>query len=248
MTIHASGTPLKLSEIAAEFSGNNMGNKRGIGWYLDGTLTTGNFASTNLKFSDFYNKRITDPAGAGSTVITPGSTSWPVPLYRNSITFAAWAGGGGGGDGAGTTVTLPTTTLSCFKGEGFSTGYGGGASGGDQNESGQAFSANGGYNGGNAGGLSYGGGTGGAWPGTNQGSRPGNTPGGGASAYNTSDGSPYPATSYRPGGGGGGFARKTYTPAELPSGTNVPITVGTGGSSGSGIAAGGAGQVNISWT
>lgn len=246
MTIHASGTPLTMTQIAAEFTGYNLGSKRGGGWYVDGALTNGAFSSTNLKFSDFYGKRLTDPAGASSTTIGPTATiSWPVPLYRNSITFSAWAGGGGGTDNAtGTTVTLPTTTLEVYRGRPYGNGVGT-ATGGDINESGAPGTY---YNGGNSGGMAYGGGAGAAQPGTNNGYASGHTPGGGGSGYYYNDGSPYPAIGGTPGASGGGFARKTYTPDVLQYGATVPITVGHGGSSSATAGSGGDGRVTISWT
>ena len=33
MTVHASGTPIKLSEITAEFGGSDMNSQKGKTWY-----------------------------------------------------------------------------------------------------------------------------------------------------------------------------------------------------------------------
>jgi hypothetical protein len=99
MTVHASGTPLRLSEIVAEFKqNNNISSKKGVTWYVDSSLDNGKFVSANLKFSDFYSKRATDPATPGSYDVPPGTDiSWQVPLYRNTMTVQCWGGGGRGG-------------------------------------------------------------------------------------------------------------------------------------------------------
>jgi hypothetical protein len=64
MTIHASGTPIKFSEIAAEFglpSGRNIGAYRisqSVGTLSNLPLDTGVPQSGQIKFSDFYSKRL----------------------------------------------------------------------------------------------------------------------------------------------------------------------------------------------
>ena len=176
MAIKASGAFLKMSEINDQFLlGNSAGVHRGVTWYVDSAATTGTFSSTNLKFSDFYSKRKTDPAGGGSTTYS-ASGSFTVPLFRTSLVIDAWGGGGGSGgtNGGDTSVTVSTGTLSAGGGKGGggggrrttgAGGAGGSATGGDTNQpgaaGGQGAGANGGT-GGSAGGIEYGGGAGGA--------------------------------------------------------------------------------------
>ena len=61
MTLPASG-PISLADINGEFGlGYNLNAYRGVTWYTDAGAT-GTFPTTNLSFSDFYNKRATAPA------------------------------------------------------------------------------------------------------------------------------------------------------------------------------------------
>ena len=257
MTIKGSGSLSLTSDIVGEFTGatgKNMGSLRGTRWYVDNALPTDVFPSTNISFSQFYAKRVTDPAGSGSTSYTPGDYTFVTPLYRNSITFYAWGGGGGsnaGGSGDASTVSLPDTTLTA--GGGYSAAYGGsrryvGPAGPGGTQSGGQLGENGGNGsgairgpGGNAGGLAYGGGTGGVNPGANYTAFPGNAPGGGGSATFGYDGSKDPGFSGAGGAGGAGFSGSTYTPTNLAKDTGVNIHVGAAGGNG------GAGRVNISW-
>jgi hypothetical protein len=257
MTIHASGTPIKMSEIVAEFTANtgkNMSSMRSRTWYTDDSITIGNFPTTNISFSSMYSKRATDPAGNGNWVNGPGDYTFVIPLYRNNINFYAWGGGGGslaGGDGGTSTVTLPATTLTANGGQqGGAGGYryvgppgaGGGHSGGSFGEDGQGGSGDFRGPGGNAGGTSYGGGAGGTNPGANYTAFPGNAPGGGGSGSFGYDGSHDPAFSGGGGAGGSGFAGVTYNSGQLTSGTSVNIHIASAGGNG------GNGQVKITWS
>ena len=106
MTIKPSGSPLRLSEIVSEFAHNTIGTKKNVTWYVDTSLDTGKFTTTNLKFSDFYSKRATDPAVPGSYDVPPGTdVQYTVPLYRNSMIVECWGGGGRGGAYGGSTGT-----------------------------------------------------------------------------------------------------------------------------------------------
>ena len=260
MAIKASGAFLKSTEIDTEFMlGNSASAYRGVSWYVDNALTTSTFSSTNLKFSEFYSKRKTDPAGAGSTTYA-ASGSFTVPLYRNSLIVDAWGGGAGSGgsNGGETSVTVSTGVLRAGGGRGGggggrrTTGAGGGggsATGGDINQPGAAGGSGGSNAGGNAGGVAYGGGTGGAAPATancggNAGS-PGNAPGGGGAGNHGVDCSKDPGWSYSGGGGGGGFVRKTLSAEQAPYQSVITFTVGAAGT---GDANGAAGQVKMTWS
>jgi hypothetical protein len=95
--------PLDLAAINSEWGlGTDLTLYHGVRWYYDGNLTTDVFSSTTLKISDFYGKRATDPAASGVYFAnTAGSSSFTVPLYRNSIKIEVWGGGGSGGGGNG---------------------------------------------------------------------------------------------------------------------------------------------------
>jgi len=256
MTIKGSGSLSLNSDIVNEFTGatgKNIGSLRGTTWYLDDVLTTSTFPSTNISFSQFYNKRVTDPAGAGSTSYTPGDYAFTVPLYRNSITFYAWGGGGGSnisGTGDTSTVFLPELTTLVANGGRYGgggarryvgpAGPGGGFSGGQIGENGAGGGGAKGP-GGNAGGMAYGGGAGATNGGGNFATYPGNPPGGGGSGFFGYDGSKDPGYSGGGGAGGGGFSGSTYNPSNLAKGTGVDIHVAAAGGNG------GAGRVNISW-
>jgi hypothetical protein len=59
--------PLDLAAINTEFGlGTDLTLYHGVRWYYDGNLTTGLFGGSTIKISDFYGKRATDPASAGS--------------------------------------------------------------------------------------------------------------------------------------------------------------------------------------
>jgi hypothetical protein len=99
--------PLDLASINAEWGlGTDLTLYHNARWYYDGNLTTGLFNGSTIKISDFYGKRATDPAGSGVYFAnTAGSSSFTVPLYRNSIKIEIWGGGGAGGNGNGGTGT-----------------------------------------------------------------------------------------------------------------------------------------------
>jgi hypothetical protein len=225
--------------------------------YTTSDLSGGQFPYSDLKFSMFFSKRSTDPAGAGSTIYaTPGNYNFVTPLFRNTIRFDCWGGGGGaggsGGSNGGTsTVSLPGTTLVGGGGGGGGgggrravggAGGGGGASGGTSNENG---AGGGGRTGGNAGGQAAGGGGGAPYNGGNFQGSAGYAPGGGGGGWFGYDGSKDPGYSGGGGGGGGGWSEITFTPATLPKGTSVPISVGGAGGGGFN---GAAGEVKISWS
>ena len=248
MTIHDNKSPIRLSEIAAEFNHNNLSTKKGQTWYLDGVLTTGTFATAQLRYSDFYLKRATDPAAAGSYDAPVGSTTFTVPLYRNNLNVKVWGGGGrggnfgrpgqyaadghyepnggdssfgsviGGGGGGGQNAGTGTAGGNYY-GAG---GAGGVASGGDINLAGAAGGGGGG-NGGNAGDS---GGAGGVNPGGRCQYADGTYPGGGGSGSNYNFNGKFPA--YCGGGGGGGYAEKNFPAGTLPAGTQIPVVVGAG--------------------
>ncbi|MBI2030620.1 hypothetical protein HYT05_03290 [Candidatus Kaiserbacteria bacterium] len=183
---------------------------------------------------------------AGSqTYSTSGSYTFTVPLNFSSITVEVWGGGGGGQDCtvlyAGTSAAKAYCSGGIWGGDSSfgtmiargghgsggitnSTGdhSGGTASGGDINLTGEQ----GNWNGTNCPGK------GGASP--NGGGRSGGWPGGGG------DGSCMPWGA--DGGGGGGYAKKTYSSNALTPGAKINVTVGAGGASRS---AGGA--VKVTW-
>jgi len=265
MTIKPSGSSLTLTEIDNEFGlGTSLGVMRGVTWYLDNVTTTGTFASSNLKFSDFYSKKSGDPAGSGTTTYsTPGSFTFTVPLFRTNIVIDAWGAGGAQlADGGDTSATATGLNLNAGGGKGGGGGgrrttspggIGGTATGGDINEPGEAGGTGGTNRGGNAGGQAYGGGTGGSAGADNGacGNNPGGngtSPGGGAGGDRGVDCSKNPGWSYAGGGGGGGFVRKTLASGVLSAGSSVSVTVGAGcPDSGQGGSSGN-GQVKITWS
>jgi hypothetical protein len=228
--------------------------------YTTADLTISYFPTTDIKFSQFYGKKGTDPSGSGSTTYntTPQTSySFVVPLYRTSLQIDAFGAGGGATSPsyAGGATTVVKTGLGAFSmtaggggggGAGGSrsiggSGGGGGATGGDINLSGGdgAGATTGGASGGYP---SYGGGAGGPYPGNTGSYGAGGVPGGGASGFLSYDGSKYPAFSGAGGGGGGGFVRKTFLPKDLRAGSVLAVNVGTG------VAGGGAGRVVITWS
>lgn len=81
MTLQASGA-ISMSQINAEFGrGTSLSAYRGTTWYTDAGAT-GIFASTNLKFSDFYSKRAT-PLNVGIAY----QTNLVNPANQSSYTF-----------------------------------------------------------------------------------------------------------------------------------------------------------------
>jgi hypothetical protein len=182
------------------------------------------------------------------TFATPGSYSFTVPKYDGSMTIEVWGGGGGASGGpyfhnistgqAGTQSSAYSMTAGGGKGGTASSrqgpwwiiyvpasgGAGGTASGGATNLTGGAGTA----------------GYGGASP---HGGGAGSAPGGGGGTDGNSEVG---------GGGAGGYAKTTYTAANLPEGTDINITVGTGGPGASfGGYTGGSGAsgaVRFTWT
>ena len=109
MTIHSSGTPIKVSEINTE-----LGNSSTLTGNLGSTSFRGlaGIASGTIKLSNFY--------GASSirfALLTSG-TSYTIPGAATSVTVVCIGGGGGGGGG-----TLRTNNTGPYTGGG---GGGGG--------------------------------------------------------------------------------------------------------------------------
>lgn len=228
--------------------------------YTTADLTISYFPTTDIKFSQFYGKKGTDPSGSGTTTYntTPQTSySFVVPLYRTSLQIDAFGAGGGATSPsyAGGSTTVVKTGLGAFSmtaggggggGAGGSrsigpSGAGGGFSGGDIGIRGGdgAGATTGGASGGYP---SYGGGAGGPYPGNTGNYGAGGVPGGGASGFLIYDGSKYPGFSGAGGGGGGGFVRKTFLPKDLRAGAVLQVNVGAG------VAGGGAGRVVITWS
>jgi len=84
--------------------GDDLNDYHGVA-YFDTfyPFNRGKFNTTingSLSFSDFYSKTNIDPAPAGSTLITtPGSSTFTVPVFRNTFSVEVWGAGGGGGAG-----------------------------------------------------------------------------------------------------------------------------------------------------
>ncbi|MBM3271895.1 hypothetical protein FJY94_01255, partial [Candidatus Kaiserbacteria bacterium] len=190
---------------------------------------------------------------AGSqTFSTPGTHTFTVPQYTGSLTVEVWGGGGGGEHcyPQANGVRYVTYTRFCWGGNtagsassfngvianGGQTGdgaVGGTATGGDVNLSGENSSSCGGsvyqYCGGGGSGLDP------------VATRHGVAPGGGADGYFQA--------SLTYGGGGGGYAKKTWNPGALTTGASYTVTVGSGGSNanGNGAAPGAPGRVTLTW-
>ena len=263
--------PISFADIQAAFGfGYGMNNYQNSRWYQPASLVYGNFSPDQISFSDFYNKQGADPAGNGSqTFPIAGTTSFTVPLYRNTFTIKMWGGGGGGGSyelgGAyGQTGGTSSTTFNSFV-----TAANGGTGGQNAltyNGGGLAFGANGtggtasgnvtsttgrnGYNYGVGAGAPNGGGDVAPAIQTSP-SGNGSVPGGGGSGFYYSTGGKFPAVAG--GGGSGGYALSTYLPSQVPAGVSGTVVVGAGGAPGAtGRGAyggtGGVGQIIISWS
>lgn len=109
MTLPTSGT-ISLNAINTEFAlGNNLGAYRGQRWYRDDNTrgyfddsTTGNFPPIDV--SEFYSKRspssVSFPVGQVNTYTTPGTYSFPINFFYNTLLIEVRGGDGtGGGDG-----------------------------------------------------------------------------------------------------------------------------------------------------
>lgn len=91
--------PISLADINTEFGlGTNLAAYRG-GLWGKADNSSGVFASTNLKASDFYSTAKV-LAGSNATVSTAGAGSVVIKPYK-TITFALRGGGGSSGGGAG---------------------------------------------------------------------------------------------------------------------------------------------------
>lgn len=266
MTIHGNGTPLKMSEITAEFTRSSLSLLRGVTWYLDNSATTGTFATNNLKFSDFYSKKASPSivyTSGTQTYTTPGNYTFIVPVHAGTVSIEGWGSGGSGlpagANGGDTVISWPGFTLTAGGGFGAGgggrrymgpPGAGGTATGATTNTPGNPGSAGTPYASGGMGGTapsgSIAGGAGGAGGGPGVGvilGQAGHQPGGGGGGMQVTDGSGDPSFS---GSGGGGSGALVATGAvNIAAGTVINITVGAGGA-GDGI--GGDGEVKIVWT
>lgn len=276
------GNSLAISEINTGFAlGNDLGVYRGATWYYRGNLTTGTFPSgpnAKLNIGNFYSKQPTDPATAGTQIITtPGSGTFTVPLYRNTLKIELWGSGGGGGSGwhdgyddghdGANTVVLGITAGGGKKGLGGyrydnqsgAGGVGGTASGTIANATvltktsgSSGSSGNAGANKGGDGGASPSGGAIGAGGSQGNGSS-GGTPGSGGGGGGYSDHqSKNPNQAAGGGGGGGAYANIYYASyGAIASGTTVNYTIGAPGAGsvqGSYGGSGGSGEIKITWT
>ena len=187
------------------------------------------------------------------TYSTAGTYTFVAPSHADVITVEVWGAGGGGQQCHATAVSQPYPLLTCLGGGTGGTSYfsnvtavgghgagtysnisadlqpppnatGGPAQGGDINIQGEAGNWNIVANPGKGGGSPNGGGRSGGFPG-----------GGGDGIFDNTWGS------Y--GGGGGGYAKKTYATGQLMPGSQISVAVGSGGAYG-----GATGAVKITWT
>jgi hypothetical protein len=276
MATPTSGT-ISIGVINSVFGrGNNLNAYRGTVWYQPNSLVYGYFPSGAISLSDFYNKQPNDPATTGSaTYLTPGTTSFTAPLYRNSLAIYVWgAGAGGGGYGnspgssytdgtqfggtGGTSVFYGPDTLVANGGVGGQTagtpgvvaygtgGVGGTASGGTTNTSGGNGTDG---NAGCIGGASPNGGAATAYLSTQSAGYAGNFQGGGGGGMLYSLGGKFPAAAG--GGGGGGYTTIVYSAGGLTAGVSYTLVVGAGGAGGPNNIAGGNGangEIYIVWS
>jgi hypothetical protein len=94
MTIHGTGTPIRLSEIATEFGGATpyrLGN-----YYAGGANvpsgTPGIPTSGSINLNSFYSKSKSVPGSASYT--TPGTSSFTVPAAGTWTTLTVTVDGG----------------------------------------------------------------------------------------------------------------------------------------------------------
>jgi hypothetical protein len=212
-------------------------------------------------------KKTTGCTPGSTSYTTAGSYSWTVPSAPNCIFVVELWGGGGGGScqvgypgtaGGSTTFNDGTATLTAGGGGGGSgtngsTGSAGGSgSGGTTNIPGEPGTASmvypsGYYYSGRGGNGAHDGGRGGKNVGLHNEAitalASGGAPGGGGG------GGKFTASTNLGGSGGGAYVYKAYAPGELVAGSSKAITVGVGGTQGTGCTGGlgGAGQVTISW-
>jgi len=275
MATPTSGT-ISIGVINSVFGrGNNLNAYRGTVWYQPNSLVTGNFSSGAISLSDFYNKQPTDPATTGSqTFSTPGTTTFTVPLYRNSLTVQIWgAGGGGGGYGSSAVYSYAGGNSSFY--DAYASGGNGGQMAGTSIYGGNVYGAGGAGGssaygnsiilGGNAGyagdsgilgvgaGAPNGGGN--ATPGFRQTpAQYGTFPGGGGAGFYYDTGGKFPAVAG--GGGSGAFAQSVWAGGAFAAGSSITVVVGAGGQSGTDSSSGyypyggvgGNGQVYVVWS
>lgn len=227
MTIKGAGTPLWMSEIAAEFGGSQP-------YYLSQFYRNGGRVTANntgiptagaIGMGSFYG---TAKAVSGSaSYTTPGTYSFTIPVHQ-TLTIDVRGGGGGGGD------------MGVNYGYGIqNSGYGNGQPGGQSHFAGAI--------------VGNGGGAGASWPGGSGGA---GTAGGGNSSNTAGGGSAGGAGSCYIGycggsGGNGGRAVSVYNFGVYTPGQVVTIVVGGGGASTNSPYrgnAGASGAVYISWT
>lgn len=208
MTLPSGGNtpPISLSDINAEFGlGTNLGAYRG-GIWGKADDTSGVFAATNLKVSDFYSKAKVVAGSASNT--TAGSGSFTVKPYK-TITIVLRGGGGQGGGGGGTTNNTNTCNTPVA-------GSGANGVGSSFGSSGNAWNLNAAAGGGGAGGS-------GQSPGTN------GTQGTDGAGYDGAVARASGGGGSTTGGNGGGGGMQTIT-------LTNPALGGTGPVSGSSIA------------
>lgn len=191
------------------------------------TDASGSFADVMVTFQSKTAAIVVTPGTASYS--NPGSFDFAIPPY-NSLTVEVWGGGGGGQictwfSGCSNGSAGGDSLFDVLKGGGGSNLSPGVGVGGDVNSSGET----GNWSGTNNCGL---GGSSGGPLGTA--TRDGKFPGGGGDAQCNLVGAN--------GGGGGGYARKTYAPGTLPVGSVISGKVGAAGS----VSAAG-GQVRFSW-
>lgn len=250
MATPVSGT-ISINDINSVFGrGTNLNAYRGTIWYQPNSLVYGYFSSGSISLSNFYNKQPNDPATSGSIdYTTPGTYSFVVPLFRNTLNVQIWgAGGGGGGYGIGA-VYSTNGSQSAF-GSYYANGGGGGQMAGTDRNGGNVYAAGGaggtangstvsltGNNGattssgvvGTGAGAPYGGGD--VTPGFRQAPAPsGSAPGGGGAGFYYDFGGKFPAAAG--GAGSGGYAQSILTPTQISAGATITVVVGQGGVSG----------------
>lgn len=263
--------PISLAVINSVFGrGTDLNSYRGTIWYQPNSVIYGYFSTGAISLGDFYNKQPTDPAVPGSaTFSSPGSYSFTIPVFRNSMTIQVWGAGGGGGGGTnsgdpsigfggnggysqavgltaygGTGGTAAPGTYRSRGAVGTGGSWSGGTSGGNGDNGGTSGYSEDGGNG------AYGGAGGPGGKTVNSNGQPGGFPGGGGGGGQTDYGGGF--WQIGGGGGGGGFTQIVYNPSQVVPGSVVTIVVGQGGNGGVPAAggyggAGADGQVYLSW-